>query len=113
MNHPTYQVFDNMIEGVQVIDRNWQYVYVNNAVAEHGKTTREKLLGQSMIAMYPGIEKTEMFRLLQRCMQEREGHKIINKFDFPDGSCGYFELRIQPVPEGVLVLSVDITEQKN
>ena len=34
------------------------------------------------------------------------------KFVFPDGNAGWFDLSIQPVPEGVFILSVDITERK-
>jgi signal transduction histidine kinase len=35
-----------------------------------------------------------------------------NEFTFPDGSKGWFELRFVPVPEGVCILSLDITENK-
>ena len=30
----------------------------------------------------------------------------------PDGSRSFFELSIEPVPEGVFILSLDITERK-
>ena len=36
-----------------------------------------------------------------------------NEFVFPNGSTGWFELRIEPVPEGILILSIDITEREN
>ncbi|MCA9573236.1 MAG: hypothetical protein KC656_35615, partial [Myxococcales bacterium] len=35
-----------------------------------------------------------------------------NLFVFPDGSSRRFDIRIQPVPDGVMVLSVDIDERK-
>ena len=31
---------------------------------------------------------------------------------FPDGSKGWFDLRMSPVPEGIVILSVDVTERK-
>jgi len=65
-----------------------------------------------MMEMYPGIEKTEMFRHLKKCMIERVPYQMENEFIFPDGSKGWFELRIEPTHEGVLVLSMDITERK-
>jgi putative nucleotidyltransferase with HDIG domain len=34
------------------------------------------------------------------------------EFVFPDGTIGWFELSIQPVPEGILILSHDITNRK-
>lgn len=107
-----YKIFDDMLEGIQIINPEWQYVYVNKAVAEQGKSSKEKLLGKTMMEMYPGIENTQMFYLLRECMENRVNKTMVNEFDFPDGSKGYFELRMEPVSDGVLILSLDITEQK-
>ena len=103
---------ENMHEGYQIIDCNWHYVYINEAAAKQGRRTKEELQGQNMIEMYPGIENTEMFNQLQRCMTERTSHQMENEFIFPDGSKGWFELRMEPVPEGILILSLDITKRK-
>jgi len=107
-----YSIFDHMIEGVQILDRDLRYVYVNDAVATHGKSTKSALVGSIMRESYPGIEKTEVFRLIRACLDQQRFRQMINEFHFPDGSVGYFQLRIQPVPEGVLILSFDITEQR-
>ncbi|MBI2280854.1 MAG: PAS domain-containing protein [Bacteroidetes bacterium] len=112
MRTERYEIFENMLEGVQVINNNWQYIYVNNAVVEQGKTSKKKLLGKTMMEAYPGIEHTAMFKKLEKCMATKTRKKILNEFEFPDGSKGFFELRMQPVDEGVLILSLDITEQK-
>ena len=103
---------DNLLEGVQIIDENWRYVYVNESVAVHGRSTREALTGQKMSDVYAGIEETEMFSVLRECMETREPRQMENKFVFPNGSTGWFKLSFQPVPEGVLILSVDITALK-
>jgi len=103
---------DNMLEGCQVISREWRYVYVNDAVARQGRRTKEELLGRTMMEMYPGIENTPLFSTLRDCMQQRISQRLENESAFPDGSKGWFELRIEPVPEGVLVLSLDITASK-
>ena len=104
--------FDSMLEGIQVVDRDWRYLYVNSAVAAQGKSTREALIGKTMMEKYPGIEKTGMFSLLRECMDKRAVRYMQNEFDFPDGTKGWFELRMEPVPQGVLILSIDITERK-
>jgi hypothetical protein len=64
-----------------------------------------------MIEMYPGIEDTELFKVLKSCMEERKSHHMDNKFIYQDGSIGWFELRIHPVPEGLFILSIDITKR--
>ncbi len=103
---------DHMIEGAQVIGRDWRYIYMNDAAAGHGHKIREELIGRTMMEVYPGIEKTEMFAVLRKCLEQRVHHLMENEFIYQDGSKGWFELSIQPVPEGVFVLSLDITARK-
>ena len=103
---------DYMLEGCQIIDFDWRYFYVNDAAARQGRTRREQLLGNTMMQAYPGIEKTELFTHLRNCMNSRVPYKMDNEFVFPDGTRGWFELHIEPVPEGILILSMDITKNK-
>ncbi len=103
---------DNMIEGYQIIDYDYRYVYINESAAKQGRQSKEELLGCTMMQSYPSIERTEMFSHLRNCMTNRVPHKMENEFTFPDESKGWFELHIEPVPEGVLVLSLDITKNK-
>lgn len=105
-------ILDNMLEGCQIVDREWRYVYLNDAVVKQAKRTREELLGRTMMEMFPGIELTPMFADLERCMRERIPKRMENQFTFPDGTIGWFELRMEPVEEGVFILSLDITERK-
>jgi PAS domain S-box-containing protein len=104
---------DNMLEGCQIIDYGWNYIYVNDAVIKHGHQTKDMLLNHKMMDVYPGIEKTEVFKVLQRCMVNRTSEQILNEFVYPDNSKAWFELSIQPIHEGIFVLSIDITERKH
>lgn len=103
---------DHMLEGCQIIDREYRYVYVNEVAARHGHTTREELIGHTMMEKFPGIERSEMFVHLKQCMEERVPHLMENEFLYPDGSKGWFHLNMEPVPEGVFILSTDITTEK-
>jgi PAS domain S-box-containing protein len=103
---------NNMMEGFQIIDHNWRYVYVNDAAAKHGHITKKDLIGKTMMEVYPGIEKTEMFSTLNRCMKERVSARIENEFTYHNGEKRWFDLRIQPIPEGIFMPSIDITEHK-
>ena len=102
---------DGMLEGCQVIGFDWRYLYANDAVARHGRRTKEELLGHTMMEVYPGIDETEMFGYLRRCMEQRIPHRMQTEFTYPGGARGRFELSIQPVPEGIFILSLDITER--
>lgn len=107
-----YLILDNMLEGCQIIGFDWRYLYLNAAAIRHSLKTREDLLGHTMMECYPGIETTPLFAVLRRCMEERLTERIENLFRYPDGAQGWFELSIQPIPEGILVLSFDISRHK-
>lgn len=105
-------VFDNLMEGCQVIDFEWRYVYLNDTVIEQARKPREELLGRTMMEAFPGIENTDLFVTLQKVMRERKPERILSKFVFPDGRVGWYELRIQPWPDGIFILSLDVTSMK-
>ena len=109
---PIRSVLDGLLEGLQVISSSYEYLYVNAAAAAHGRTTPQALLGRTMQQVYPGVERTPMFSALRRCMEQRQPEKLDNEFVFGDGGSAWFELRMRPVPEGVAVLSLDITARK-
>ncbi|MDP3964235.1 MAG: PAS domain-containing sensor histidine kinase [bacterium] len=103
---------DHMIEGCQIITPDWRYVYVNDAAAQQSQYSKEKLIGRTMMEMYPGIEKTEMFSRLKTCFTDGNSDSMENEFTFPNGTKGWYELRMEPVPGGILILSADITQRK-
>ncbi len=103
---------DGMLEGCQIIGFDWCYRYLNDAAVQHSRRSKEELLGHTMMEMYPGIEKSEMFVQLRRCMGKGVPYRMENLFTYPDGSQAWFELSIEPMPEGIFILSLDITERK-
>ena len=105
-------VFDAMREGLQVIDRQWRYVYLNDAAVKHARRPRDELIGRTMMECYPGLSETEVFALLRRCMEESVPASVENEFTYPDGGARTFELRVQRCEAGIAVLSIDITERK-
>ncbi|MBK8236122.1 MAG: response regulator [Deltaproteobacteria bacterium] len=107
------RVLAHMREGFQVIDFDWRYRFVNDEVCRQGRKSREELIGQRMMDAYPGIELTPLFETLTRCMRERVGADFENEFVHADGSKGFFELRVQPVPMGISLLSMDVSARRS
>ncbi|MBP9681224.1 MAG: GAF domain-containing protein [Bacteriovorax sp.] len=111
--HDRYvSLLENMREGLQLISYDYRYLFLNQAVLNQGKSSRDKLSGKTMMECYPGIETTELFSRLQESMNKRIPQTFENIFTFPDGTKEWFELRFSPVPEGLLILSLDVTERK-
>lgn len=107
-----HRVIEGMLEGFQLISHDWRYLFVNEVVVRHGQRSREELLGRTMMEAYPGIDRTPLFEVLRQCMERRAPQHMENEFTYPDGSSRWFDLSIQPAPEGLLILSTDITERK-
>ncbi|HEX9704730.1 MAG TPA: PAS domain S-box protein [Gemmatimonadales bacterium] len=106
-----HHTLENMMEGCQIVDPEGRYLFVNAAAARQGRRSPTELIGRRMQDVYPGVETTEMFAALRRCALEHVPVQMENEFQYPDGSTGWFDVRMQPVPEGVFVLSIDITER--
>lgn len=104
---------DHMMEGCQIISFDWKYLYLNEVAVNHSRTEKDKLMGKTMLDAFPGIEDTEIYNHISRCMKERIHYRLENEFVYPDGEKKWFKLSIEPVPEGVFILSNDITEQKH
>lgn len=103
---------DSLMEGCQIIGPDWHYRYLNDTAARHGQRRKEDLLGRSLLECYPGFDQSPAFGQMQRCMRERISARMENEFALRDGTMACFELSIQPVPEGIFVLSLDITERR-
>jgi PAS domain S-box-containing protein len=107
-----HNTLDAMLEGCQIIGSDWQYIYLNDVADKHNRRPKEELLGRRYMDMWPDIESTEVFAVIRQAMEERVPRSMENLFVFPDDNTGWFELRIYPVPEGIVILSVDITKRK-
>jgi PAS domain S-box-containing protein len=103
---------DTILEGCQLLGFDWRYLYLNPAAAIHNRRPNSELLGRRMPEAWPGIEATNVFAMLSRCMTRRVAEHAETEFAFQDGSSGWFDVRVQPVPEGIFVLSIDISERK-
>ncbi|MGV3509459.1 MAG: PAS domain S-box protein [Sphingobacteriaceae bacterium] len=105
-------ILDNMKEGIQLVDFDFRYLYVNNSLIQQSKLAKEQLLGYTMLECFPEVEHSRIYQILKHCMDSRTSKRVENEFHYPDGSSVWFKLSIQPVPEGLFILSMDISERK-
>lgn len=112
MEQETKVLLDNLMEGCQIIGFDWKYIYINKIAEKHNKRSNEELIGKRYMDMWPGIEETKVFKFIKDCLEKRISFKMDNEFIFPDGQIGWFELSIQPIEQGVFILSHDISERK-
>lgn len=106
------QTLDSMMEGAQIVGFDWSYLYANDAFVKQSKYNRDEIMAGTVLGLYPGIEQTPVYAAYRTCFDERIPVRMENEFRFPDGSVGWFELLFQPVPEGIFILSNEITDRK-
>lgn len=106
-------VLDTMLGGAQIVDNDFRYVYVNDEVLTHAEVEHKAdLIGHTIMEKFPGIESSELFIRLKHCLEKQVSHRFENHFLYPDGSSRWFDLAIHPIPEGLFILSYDITDRK-
>ncbi len=103
---------ENLMEGCQIMGHDWRYLYINPAAAGHNRRSADSMLGKTIMECFPGIEATGVFAVMRSCMDHGPAHEMESEFTYPDGSKAWFHLIIQSVPEGVFILSADITARK-
>jgi PAS domain S-box-containing protein len=103
---------DNMMEGCMFLGYDWTYIYVNDSIAKQAHSTKEALAGRTMLEMYPGVENTPVFKGYRVTMEQRIPNHFEAEFLFADGISNWFEFHAEPVPEGIFVMTSDITERK-
>lgn len=102
---------DTMIEGVQIIGYDKKYIYVNDAFAKQIGIPKELLIGHNLLELVPAMKENRIYELAEQCMATQKPLQIENMFIFPGGFKIWFQLSLQPVPEGIFILSVDITDK--
>src|SRR6478609_2944137 len=105
-------VLDSLQEGCVVVGFDWKFLYVNDALVRHARLPREELLGRTMMECYPGLELQPFFAVVERSMEKRTREVTEVEFLFPDGTPAWFDLKFVPVPEGVCIISLETTQQR-
>ncbi|MCX7876710.1 MAG: PAS domain S-box protein [Melioribacteraceae bacterium] len=106
-----HSTFENMQEGCQIISHDWTYLFVNKVAVGYIGKPKEEIIGKKYYEVHPEVIEQGDFYKLEKAMKERtfyeeEYHHCLNNIS------RYFHVRVHPVPEGLLVLSKDITEAK-
>ena len=105
-------LFDHLIEGIQVISPDFKFFYVNNAFATQINLPREKIIGKEMIKVFSKIKKDAFYIHVRDCMKDRSNAEFIQDYKNSKGIVKWFEFKIQPYEEGLLIMSSEITEKK-
>ena len=105
----TESVLASVADAHIVFDRQWRYLYVNDAAVGAIGQPREQILGRTLWELYPDIVGSELDRQYHIAMDERLSASF--DFHYPTND-SWWENRFYPVPEGLAVFATNITERR-
>lgn len=103
-------VLDAMPEGCVVFDRAWRYLYVNPIGAAAVGAIARDLIGRSLFDLRPELRTAAHVHRAQRVMDTGVPDQFEIAGPRPDGTTGWFESHIHPVPDGIFILTIDRSE---
>ena len=106
------QLLESITDGVHVLDREWRHVVVNDAGARFVQMSKERLLGNKLTDLFPGVEKTPFFKTFKRVMETRKSDTVTSEYVFENGRKGWYEVYVYPVQEGIMAITTNVTERK-
>ncbi|HTV23392.1 MAG TPA: ATP-binding protein, partial [Polyangiaceae bacterium] len=106
------RTLDMMMEGYTILGHDLRYLYVNDVGARHARLPKEQMIGRTPMDLYPGFENSGMYTLLMRCLNERVPERMEEHLTLADGKEAYFEVNIRPTDEGLVILSIDVSERR-
>src|ERR1041384_2056397 len=105
-------VLDSLHEGCLVVDFDWKFLYVNDAFVRQSRLSREQLIGRRLMECYPWLELQPFFSVIRRGMETRTRERIEVEFLFPDGTPAWFDLTLVPVPDGLCIVLLETTQER-
>ena len=107
-----YQVFDNLNEGVVIFDQEFRLIYGNSTAKKHYPFIKPQHYGKSIIINHSDIISSVLFQAVLNCLETHHSTTFEGNYSNPEGNTGWLEYGLKPIPNGVLVLTSDISEKK-
>lgn len=63
-----------------------------------------------MAEVFPDLEGTRVLGAITKSLEDRRPRTVVNEYELPDGKEVLYELKINPVDEGVLVFSSNVSQ---
>jgi PAS domain S-box-containing protein len=104
-----YALLESIREDFVLFDRNWHVVYLNSQAATTMRKSHDEILGRYYWDLFPDLVGTEFYDRLHQAMYEQTSLQFEYHYEIWDT---WFENRVYPSDEGIIVLCTNITERK-
>ena len=108
---PGFRIQEDPQEGFVILDFECSYLYVNDVAARQRNCSPSDLLGRKVLATFPCVATGSAYPKVLQCLRERRPLRDLQNLPGPGGAPRWLDLRMEPVPEGILIRSIDVTER--
>lgn len=104
------RILEHVSDGVVILDPDWCVRYVNAEAARLLRRGPDTLLDRALWEEFPEAVGTVFWDAIHRAMATRESQTVEAHYD---PLAGWFEVRIVPMADGVVVYFRDVTERRH
>jgi PAS domain S-box-containing protein len=102
-------VLENIAEGVVILDRDWNIVFINKFGAPCASLSPQEMIGRKYWEVAPDANGTVFEQQIRRCAKERSPVQFEMRTPRRQR---WLYLRAYPLPDGICIFGQDITESK-
>jgi PAS domain S-box-containing protein len=106
-----FKIFDGLLELALVVNDQYEIIYINDSAAKTLGFTKKELVGSSIFAHTEGLEESRFGELLKDVTTRNVSSREQVEFEYAKNRHGYFDVRMELIPYGVLILALNQTEQ--
>ncbi|HSO27338.1 MAG TPA: PAS domain-containing protein, partial [Anaerolineales bacterium] len=101
-------LFDDVKSPILALNHDWEILYCNQAYAAFVKRPKDQLIGENLLALFPGFESRPSFQTYQLALQTGDVHILEGRAP----NHNFLRAQIIPAPWGLLAIAEDITEER-
>lgn len=105
-------IFDNMLETCLIVDSNGNILYANHEAARNKYSSRNELTGKNIREVLLKFISVDRVNDILKYLKSHAYWKGETELLYEQGIKRWFELSLQPVLEGMMILGRDITDKK-
>ncbi len=109
-NKTINSIINSTNDGVYALDRNWNFIYINERMAKLGGLTPDQVIGRNGWSVFPKLIGTPLEKILRETMEKKE----VRTFEWGGRiySNEAWKYTIIPIEDGITVFAEDITERE-
>lgn len=104
-------ILESISDSIVIVDKNFDYVFVNEAAARLVGRPRSSLKGKNMLEEFPKIVSSGIHEMAIKTMESKKSDCLTSLFTFDDGQSVHIEIHTYPVDDGIMFVTYDVTNK--